>query len=177
MNIDNFLIEYILLFLSYVFLFSFLFRINKINFYNPIVKFVATKIEPISSKILPLGNPLVSSLLFALVFMTLKQLFEYSGDNSLIYILVDSIANLIYATYRILFFAVIGSVILSWVDPNTQHPLAEIANGISEAVLSPIRRYLPPMGGLDFSPIIGLLLLNLIGSFLITLIQSLKALL
>jgi YggT family protein len=55
-----------------------------------------------------------------------------------------------------------------------QHPIAELVNSLSDAVLSPIRKYLPAMGGLDFSPIIGLLLLNLVNSVLISLIKSLS---
>jgi len=49
-----------------------------------------------------------------------------------------------------------------------------LVNSLSDAVLSPIRKYLPSMGGLDFSPIIGLLLLNLVNSVLISLIKSLS---
>ena len=67
MNIEySFFVVLITMFLSYLFLFSFLFRITRVNFYNPVVNFLATKIDPISSLVLPLGNPLFSSLLFAL---------------------------------------------------------------------------------------------------------------
>jgi len=44
---------------------------------------------------------------------------------------------------------------------------------MSDGVLTPIRKFIPPMGGLDFTPIIGLMLLNLINSSFIQIISSL----
>ena len=67
----------------------------------------------------------------------------------------------------------IGSVVLSWVAPGSSHPLLEVIEEISAGILSPIRKFLPPMGGLDFTPIIGLLVLNLINTSFIQIIRSL----
>jgi YggT family protein len=75
--------------------------------------------------------------------------------------------------FRILFYSVIGSVVLSWVAPGSNHPLLQIIEEISASVLGPVRKFLPPMGGLDFTPIIGLLVLNLINTSLIQIISSL----
>ena len=68
---------------------------------------------------------------------------------------------------------VIGSVVLSWVAPGNSHPLLQLIEEISAGILSPIRKFLPPMGGLDFTPIIGLLVLNLINTSFIQIIRSL----
>ena len=175
MNIEySFFIVLITMFLSYLFLFSFLFRITRVNFYNPVVNFLATKVEPISSWVLPLGNPLFSSLLFALGLRIVGLFVAYSDSYSLVFISILSFVDVVNFLFRIMFYAVIGSVILSWVAPMNQHPIAELVNSLSDAVLSPIRKYLPSMGGLDFSPIIGLLLLNLVNSVLISLIKSLS---
>jgi YggT family protein len=59
------------------------------------------------------------------------------------------------------------------VAPGNNHPLLQIVEEISSGILSPIRKFLPPMGGLDFTPIIGLLLLNLINTSFIQVIRSL----
>ncbi len=45
-------------------------------------------------------------------------------------------------------------VILSWVNPNPSNPVVHILYRITEPVLAPIRRVLPPMGGLDLSPLV-----------------------
>lgn len=53
------------------------------------------------------------------------------------------------------------------------HPVRQILGRFIEPLLSPIRRFLPSFGGLDFSPIILLVLVQLAGWLLVTLLQSL----
>ena len=91
-------------------------------------------------------------------------------DPGYVYIAFIDVIN---SGFRILFYCVIGSVVLSWVAPENNHPLLQIVEEISAGVLDPIRKFLPPMGGLDFTPIIGLLILNLINSSFIQIIRSL----
>lgn len=73
-------------------------------------------------------------------------------------ILVD-IINLLFTIFYIL---LVANILLSWVRPNPYHPtwgpIIRIVNGIVEPVLNPIRRFLPPLGGLDFSPMVVLIL-------------------
>jgi YggT family protein len=57
---------------------------------------------------------------------------------------------------------VLASVILSWVPLPRGHPLAAIVHGLTEPVLEPIRRALPPMGGLDLSPMVLLIGLQML---------------
>ena len=59
-------------------------------------------------------------------------------------------------------FVILIAVILSWVPVNRRHPLIAILHGLTEPVLAPIRRVLPPMGGLDLSPMVLLILLQLL---------------
>jgi len=59
-------------------------------------------------------------------------------------------------------FVILIAVILSWVPVNRRHPLIAILHGVTEPVLAPIRRVLPPMGGLDLSPMVLLILLQLL---------------
>ena len=59
-------------------------------------------------------------------------------------------------------FVILIAVILSWVPVNRRHPLIAILHGVTEPVLAPIRRVLPPMGALDLSPMVLLILLQLL---------------
>ena len=59
------------------------------------------------------------------------------------------------------------AVILSWVQLPPDNPVAGFVNSITEPVLGRIRRALPPMGGLDFSPMILLVGLQMLKAFLI----------
>jgi len=57
---------------------------------------------------------------------------------------------------------VLVSVVLSWVSVSPHHPISQITSALVDPVLGPIRRVLPPVGGLDFSPMILLVLLQVL---------------
>ena len=61
---------------------------------------------------------------------------------------------------RVLFFAILGRVILSFIDPQGNMWVSKLLYELTEPLLGPIRRIVPPMGMLDFSPLILLLLLQ-----------------
>jgi len=61
---------------------------------------------------------------------------------------------------------VLVAVILSWVPLGRRNPLVTITHGLTEPVLAPIRNVLPPMGGVDFSPMVLLIVLQLLKGFL-----------
>ena len=61
---------------------------------------------------------------------------------------------------------VLVAVILSWVPLDRRNPLVTITHGLTEPVLAPIRNVLPPMGGVDFSPVVLLIVLQLLKGFL-----------
>jgi YggT family protein len=62
---------------------------------------------------------------------------------------------------------VLVAVILSWVQLDRRHPLVTITQGLTEPVLAPIRRVLPPMGGLDLSPMVLLIGLQILKGLLV----------
>jgi YggT family protein len=61
---------------------------------------------------------------------------------------------------------VLISVLLSWVRMDPRNPLVTITRGLTEPLLTPIRRVVPPMGGLDFSPMILLIGLQMLRGLL-----------
>jgi YggT family protein len=63
-------------------------------------------------------------------------------------------------------FIVLVAVILSWVQMDRRNPVVTIVRGLTEPVLAPIRSILPPMGGVDFSPMVLLIVLQLLKGFL-----------
>jgi len=85
-------------------------------------------------------------------------------------------ANFLFAVARILNFVVsaytiviVFRVILSWIQIPSLYPVAVIVYKLTEPLLKPIRKYVPPhkMGGLDLSPMILLIILMFINSFVI----------
>jgi YggT family protein len=82
------------------------------------------------------------------------------------------LAQLINTLANLLTLLVIVSVILSWFM-SPYHPLREALDRLVDPMLMPIRRFVPPLGGLDFSPMILILLIELVAWLLNTLIRSL----
>lgn len=62
---------------------------------------------------------------------------------------------------------VLVAVILSWVPLDRRNPLVTITHALTEPVLAPIRRVLPPMAGLDFSPMVLLIALQILKGLLV----------
>jgi YggT family protein len=57
---------------------------------------------------------------------------------------------------------VLAAVILSWVPLDRRNPLVTITHALTEPVLAPIRNVIPPMAGLDLSPMVLLIALQLL---------------
>ncbi len=60
------------------------------------------------------------------------------------------------------FYVVLVAVVTSWMQLPPNNPIVHYSKMLTEPVLAPIRKLLPPMGGLDFSPLILLVLLRFI---------------
>ncbi len=84
------------------------------------------------------------------------------------------LAELVRLIIRVLSLLILVRVILSWVPGlGYGHPLVQIVHQITAPVLDPIRRVMPPVGGLDLSPIIAILLLQMVGNLLVGVLASL----
>lgn len=59
---------------------------------------------------------------------------------------------------------VLVSVVMSWMQLPPSNPIASFTHALTEPLLDPIRRALPPMGGLDFSPMVLLIGLRMVRS-------------
>ena len=60
------------------------------------------------------------------------------------------------------FFALLAMIIISWVVPGSGHPAVFLLYQITEPVMAPFRKVLPAAGGIDFSPILVFILINVV---------------
>lgn len=72
---------------------------------------------------------------------------------------IYSIADLAALFISVFVVAIIIQVVISWINPGQYNPVTGLLNSITAPVLGPIQKRLPPMGGLDFSPMIAILAL------------------
>ena len=78
--------------------------------------------------------------------------------------------NLVFTLYTLAFIA---RAFLSWMRISYYHPVARFLIQITEPVLAPLRRYIPPVGGMDFTPMVALLILWFVEQLLRTLLLAL----
>lgn len=76
--------------------------------------------------------------------------------------------------FEILNLAIIARVLISWVNLRPDHPIVEFLYSVTEPILGPIRRFMPQIGMFDLSPIVAIILLELIRSLLISLLAGLS---
>lgn len=64
--------------------------------------------------------------------------------------------------FNVLLFAILGRVLISWVDPMGNMRVTQILREITEPILAPLRSVLPSIGMIDLSPLVAMLLIQLL---------------
>ena len=65
--------------------------------------------------------------------------------------------GLLRTVLNLYFFLILMSVIMSWVSTGSYNPAAMLVNKLAEPVLSPFRKLIPPIGGIDITPILAII--------------------
>lgn len=60
---------------------------------------------------------------------------------------------------------IVAAVVVSWTNVPREHPAVRLLHRLTEPVLAPIRKVLPPAAGIDFSPLVVLIGLRVLASF------------
>jgi YggT family protein len=76
--------------------------------------------------------------------------------------MMASLIGLAAYLVKIYFFAILAMIILSWIAQGGNNPALRLLFQLTEPVMAPFRKVLPPMGGLDLSPIFVFILINII---------------
>ncbi|CAI9004799.1 YggT family protein [Pseudomonas chlororaphis] len=156
-------------------LLRFVLQLVRADFYNPLCQFAVRATQPLLKpmrRVIPslFGldmSSLILAIIVQLLLMALTLLLTYGTTGNPVQLLIWSIIGVTALFMKIFFFALIISVILSWVAPGSHNPGAELVNQICEPALAPFRRILPSMGGLDISPILAFMVLKLIDMLVI----------
>ncbi len=146
----------------------FLLQWSRAEFYNPISQFLVKITHPVL-KVLrryipPMGKIDTSSIVLAL---SLQMLADFSilmlkGFSIAIGALaLLSIGNLVSLLLNIFIYAVFARAILSWLNPGGFNATASVLHSLTEPLLDTCRKFIPDFGGIDLSPLVALLLLQL----------------
>jgi YggT family protein len=149
----------------------FLAQLCGVSGYNPVsmtLRRVTNVIVLPLSRLLPSGNrfspgALVALILIQVVFIALMFTLEGRLDAfNVLHALIWAAIGCASLLVNIIFYSVIAMIVVSFLAPQSSNPAVEFIWELTEPVMAPLRRILPPMGGLDFSPIILFIALNVI---------------
>lgn len=169
-EIGAYLIQTLLSLFLVAMLLRFLLQLVRADFYNPISQFLVKVTNPLvlpMRKVVPsLAGLDLASLLLALLLqlagIVLLLLINGLGLPNIALLLVWSVLGVVGLLVNIYFFALLAMIILSWVAAGSNNPAIYLLYQITEPVMVPFRKLLPSMGGMDFSPILVFILINVI---------------
>lgn len=153
----RFLVEVVFDLYLMVVLLRFWLQSARADFYNPLSQFVVKATSPLLNpirKVIPgLGGFDLASLVLALIVAALKIVtisLLFFGGIEPVTVLVDSLITVIKEGLNLAFWVLIIRAILSWVSQG-HNPIEAIFHQLTEPMLRPIRKIIPPIGGLDLS--------------------------
>ena len=147
----------------------FLLQYVRADFYNPVSQFLVMvtnpALRPLRRWIPGYGGIDWPSILLLIVLqgteLCLITLLKTGGVPAITGLLVLVAAYLLKLMVWIYLVVIIIQAITSWINPGAYSPFTVLMYQLTEPVLRPVRRILPPMGGIDWSPLIILIGLNL----------------
>lgn len=169
-NIGLYLVQTVFNLYLLAVLLRFLLQLARADFYNPLSQFLVRITNPVLKplrRLIPglLGvdmAALVLALLVQMLGMALSYLvLGYAPPNPGM-LLVWSVIGCVAMVVNIYFIGILVGIILSWVAAGSYNPMVLLIHQLTEPVLAPFRKLLPPMGGLDLSPILVFLVINVI---------------
>jgi YggT family protein len=168
-NAATFLIETLFGLYILIVMLRFLLQWARADFYNPISQIILKVTQP---PLAPLRRfiPGVAGLdLAAVVFMLVLKFVEKWLVIGLLGIppqiggiAMLSIAELLGLLLLVFKISILIQVIISWVNPGMHNPVMGLLHSLNEPLLAPARRVIPPISGLDLSPIAVIIFLQLV---------------
>ena len=149
----------------------FLAQLCGVSPYNPISIGLRSITDPIVapiSRLVPAGKRLNIGAVIALIMCQviyiavmlalISRLDAFNVLQSLIWSTLGAAGLLI----NIVFYSVLAMIVVSFLAPQSNHPAVEFVWQLTEPVMAPLRNFIPSMGGLDFSPIVLFIGINVI---------------
>ena len=163
-----FLLQFVTGLVIFGLMLRFLLRATHADWRHPIVTFIAKVTNPLCApinKVLPLkgrwdwsaiGTAVIIQALFIILvgFLTQKEF-------GAIFILLASITEIMNQLLDMLFWLIIIQVILSWIAPG-HNPNTAIFDQLTNPILEPFKRVIPPIAGMDLSPLAAILTIKLV---------------
>jgi YggT family protein len=179
-NATTFLIETLFGLYILIVMLRFLLQWVRADFYNPVSQFI---VKATQAPLAPLRRiiPGIAGVdLAAVVFMFILKFAELwlvigllGMSPQLPGLAMLSIAELLSLGINVFIFSILIQVIISWVNPGMYNPVMGLLHSLNEPLLAPARRVIPPISGLDLSPIAVIIFLQLVSMLAVAPIRDL----
>jgi len=137
------------------------------DFYNPLSQFLVKATNPVvipARRIVPSIGKLDTASVVVMLLLELAQLVIINlisqADYGFQFLLVFAIKKLLVTLLMTYFVLIIARVVVSWIANQSRHPLIPLIYQLTEPVLRPINKLVPPIGGIDLSPLFALIALR-----------------
>ena len=163
-NAGNLIVNALFGLVMFVIVLRVLLQLARANFYNPVCQGVYKITNPVLmplQKLIPNWKALnlagiAVAWLLACVWISL-QVWMGGRSVGVVGALVLGFAQLLLFVLETLFWITIVRVVLSWVAGDSDNPVVPLVYRVSDLLLKPFQRVIPPMGGIDLSPLVALL--------------------
>ena len=143
-----------------------LFQLVRADFYNPLCQFIVRATNPPLRplrRLLPGFHGVDTGSVVLMFILKLVELFLIaalaSRSGSFVGFAILSIAKLLELLVNVFLFAILIQVIVSWINPGAHNPIIALLHTLTEPLLRPARRLIGTASGLDFSPIVVMVVL------------------
>ena len=143
------------------------------SFYNPIAQFLVRITDPVlrpMRMVIPRWGQFDMAavvVMLILAFLNIEAVLLLIGIEARIgSIIVWSLFKVVALGCNLYFFSILVQAILSWFSPGMHSQASVILWDINEPLLRPVRQILPPLGGLDLSPLVVLIVLQVVNTLI-----------
>lgn len=137
------------------------------DFYNPLSQFLIKVTNPVlvpARRIIPSIGKLDTASVVVMLLLELIQLVIINqlgqADREIQFLLLFAVQKLLITLLITYFVLIIARVIVSWIAAQSRHPLIPLIHQLTEPVLKPFKKLVPPIGGVDLSPLFALIALR-----------------
>ena len=134
------------------------------DFYNPLCQFLVKVTNPVLvplRRVIPSIKRLDTASIVLMLVLEVVGVWLISRIGSVVMsapqILMFSVSKLIMTVLMTYFFLIIAMVILSWIGQGMRHPVIPLVYQLTEPVLRPFRKVIPPIAGIDLSSLFALI--------------------
>ena len=134
------------------------------DFYNPVCQFLVKVTNPLLRplrRLIPSLGRLDTASILLMLGLELLSVWIATSIGSVPLgpggIVVFSLTKLLATLLMMYFFLIIVAAVLSWVAARARHPVIPLVFQLTEPVIRPIRRFIPPIAGIDLSPLFALI--------------------